>query len=289
MITGSIVAIVTPMKDNLEIDWDAFSRLIEFQIENNTNAIAVLGTTGESATITPKTHIECIKFVVDKVNKRVPVIAGTGANNTVEAVYLAKAAKEVGADLHLSVVPYYNKPNQAGIYAHYMEIANNCELPMLLYNVPGRTVADASVETVVKLSKHKNIIGIKEASTIERCRELLKAVPKDFLVISGEDPINCQIISEGVAGAISVTANVAPKLMSEVCRLAKTDLEKAKLLDEKLSLLHTDLFVEPSPSPTKWALKKMGLIDDNIRLPLVKLSKEGQKVVEKAMRKAEIL
>lgn len=288
MIRGSLVAIITPMTADGGIDWDSFQNLIEFHIANGTNGIVAVGTTGESATLAPETHIACVKFVVDTVAKRVPVIAGTGANNTKEAIHLAQAAQAASVDAHLSVAPYYNKPNQRGLLAHFTAIAESCDLPLILYNVPGRTCSDIHVETVVKLAEIPHIIGIKEASTIERCRDLLAAVPKDFAVYSGDDPINCQIISEGAAGAISVTANVAPKAMSEVCRLAATDFAAAKAIDDKLQALHSDLFVEPSPAATKWALYKMGYINNIIRLPLVELDSQCYPVVEAALTQAGI-
>ncbi len=256
MIKGSLVAIVTPMLADGSIDWD---------------------------------HIRCIEFVVEVTAGRVPVIAGAGANSTKEAIYLANAAKTAGADAQLSVAPYYNKPNQRGILAHYNAITANCDLPLILYNVPGRTCSDIAVETVVELAKNPHIIGIKEASTIERCRELLAACPDDFAIYSGEDPINCQIIAEGAAGAISVTANVAPKAMSEVCRLAAIDFEKAKAIDDTLQALHTDLFIEPSPAPTKWLLSKLGFIENNLRLPLVPLGEDSYAKVTKAAQQANVL
>ncbi len=289
MITGSIVALVTPMNNDLSVSWDTLSNLIEFHIENGTNAIVIIGTTGESATLSHETHIKCFEYAVKVSNNRIPIIAGTGANNTVEAVNLAKAAKLAGANAHLSITPYYNKPNQRGLLAHYTEIADNCDLPMILYNVPGRTACDLKVETILELAKHKNIIGIKEASTKERCFELIEKCPDGFAVYCGEDPVNCEVINAGANGAISVTANVAPKLMSQVCEIAKTDLNKAKELDKKLSSLHTDLFIEPSPAPTKWALERMGLIENNIRLPLVTLAEESYKTVTNALAKADII
>lgn len=288
MITGSLVAIVTPMKADNSIDWDNFRSLIEFHIKNGTDGIVAVGTTGESATLSPETHIQCIEFVVQAVSGRIPVIAGTGANNTSEAIHLANGAKSAGADAHLSVAPYYNKPNQRGILAHYQAIANTCDLPLILYNVPGRTVTDIAVETAIKLAEIPHIIGIKEASTIERCRELLAKAPEGFAVYSGDDPINCEIIAEGAAGAISVTANIAPKAMADACRLAKTDLEAAKAIDQTLAALHKDLFVEPSPAPVKWALSQMGLIDNHIRLPLLPLDEQYYPLITNALAKAGI-
>lgn len=289
MIKGSIVAIVTPMTADHAVDLAAYRALIEFHIKNETSAIVVIGTTGESATIEPKEHIQCIKFVVDTVKKRIPVIAGTGANATKEAIHLAQAAKSVGADAHLSVAPYYNKPNQRGLLAHYRAIADACDLPMILYNVPGRTCSDIAVETAVELAKIPHVIGIKEASTIERCRQLLAACPKDFAIYSGDDPINCQIISEGAAGAISVTANVVPKSMSAVCRLASTDFSAAKAVDDTLQALHKKLFLDPNPSPTKWALSRMGLIENHLRLPLLPLDEQHYAALTDALAQAGVV
>ncbi len=288
MFSGSIVAIVTPMKADLSIDWEGYRKLIEFHIENGTDAIVSVGTTGESATLTHEEHIECIEFSVKVADGRLPIIAGAGSNSTVEAVHLALSAKNAGADAILAVSPYYNKPNQRGLLAHYRAIAESCDLPLILYNVPGRTGSDIAVETAVELAKIPNIIGIKEASTIERCRELLKACPEDFAIYSGDDPINCQIISEGAAGAISVTANLLPKEIAEVCKLAKTDFAKAKQLDDTLQSLHRDLFVEPNPVPVKWAMSRVGLIEPHVRLPLVTLEKSNYATIECAMKDAGI-
>lgn len=289
MITGSIVAIVTPMTADGSVDWAAYRRLIEFHIENGTDAIVSVGTTGESATLSPKEHIQCIEYAVEVADKRIPILAGTGANSTKEAIHLAQAAQSAGVHAHLSVAPYYNKPNQRGLLAHFTAIADACDLPMILYNVPGRTCSDIAVETAVELAKIPHVIGIKEASTIERCRELLAACPKDFAIYSGEDPINCQIISEGAAGAISVTANVAPKAMALVCKLAKSDFNKAKAIDDTLQALHSKLFIEPNPTPTKWALSRMGLIEDSIRLPLLPLHSSYHSEIEDALAQAGIV
>lgn len=288
MITGSMVAIVTPMLADGSVDWEGYRRLIEFHIENGTSAIVAVGTTGESATLSVEEHIECVAFCVKVADGRLPIIAGSGSNSTREAIHFAQTAKEAGATAHLSVAPYYNKPNQRCLLAHFTAIADACDLPMILYNVPGRTCSDITVETAVELAKIPHIIGIKEASTIERCRELLSACPNDFAIYCGEDPINCQIISEGAAGAISVTANVAPKQMAEVCRLAKTDFAQAKTIDDTLQGLHKKLFVECNPIPVKWALARMGLIEDSIRLPLLSLHSDYYADVEKALIQAGI-
>ncbi len=288
MITGSIVAIVTPMKADGSIDWEAYRRLIEFQIESGTDAIVAVGTTGESVTLPVDEHVQCVEFCIKVADGRLPIIAGTGSNDTRHSINTVKAVKAAGATAHLSVAPYYNKPNQRGLLAHFTTIADACDLPMILYNVPGRTCSDIAVETVVELAKIPHIIGIKEASTIERCRELLAVCPKNFAVYSGNDPINCQIISEGAAGAISVTANVAPKKMAEVCRLARNDFAQAKVIDDTLQALHTKLFVEPNPAPVKWALSRMGLIEDSVRLPLLSLHHSYYTEVEDALVQAGI-
>ncbi len=288
MFSGSIVAIVTPMHADHSIDWQTYRQLIEFHIDNGTNAIVSMGTTGESATLSHQEHIDCVKFSVEVANGRIPIIGGSGSNSTAEAIHLAQAVQAAGADAHLSVAPYYNKPNQRGLLAHFSAIAEACDLPMILYNVPGRTGSDIAVETAAELAKIPHIVGIKEASTLERCRELLAACPKDFAVYSGEDPINCQIISEGAAGAISVTANIVPKAMAEVCALAKTDFQAAKQLDDTLQGLHTDLFVEPNPVPVKWAMSQVDLCQEHVRLPLVTLAETNQAVVAAAMKKAGI-
>ncbi len=289
MITGSIVAIATPMKTDASIDWDAFSRLIEYHIVNGTDGIVVAGTTGESATLSPEEHIECIEFVVKQVARRIPVIAGTGANSTTEAIHLAKSAEASGCDAHLSVVPYYNKPTQEGLYQHFLAIADSCELPLILYNVPGRTGCDLLPETVVRLSKVVNIVGIKEASTLERCLELLKVCPKDFYVFSGDDPIALEVVHQGGAGVISVTANIAAKEMSDMIALASSDYQKAKEIDARLQTVHQAMFIESNPTPVKWALYRMGMVEDTIRLPLVTLDKANQPKVEEALTKAKLI
>ncbi|PID66195.1 MAG: 4-hydroxy-tetrahydrodipicolinate synthase [Gammaproteobacteria bacterium] len=288
MITGSIVAIVTPMQADGSVDWAAYRRLIEWHIDSGTSAIVAVGTTGESATLNADEHVRCVEFAVKAADNRIPVLAGTGSNSTREAIYFANMAKAAGAKAHLSVAPYYNKPNQRCLLAHFRAIAEACDLPMILYNVPGRTCSDIAPETVLELAKIPHIVGIKEASTIERCRELLAACPKDFAVYSGDDPINCQIIAEGAAGAISVTANVAPKAMAAVCRLATTDFAKAKAIDNTLQALHNRLFVEPNPVPVKWALSRMGWIEERIRLPLLPLHQSHYAEVEDALSQAGI-
>lgn len=289
MITGSIVAIATPMKSDSSVDWDAFAELIEWQILNGTNGIVVAGTTGESATLSPEEHIHCIEFVVDKVASRVPVIAGTGANSTTEAIHLAKSAEASGCDAHLSVVPYYNKPTQEGLYQHFLAIAESCNLPLILYNVPGRTACDLLPETVLRLSQIKNIVGIKEASTLERCLELIDKCPSEFAIYSGDDPIALEVVHRGGVGVISVTANIAPKQVSDMMALAKTDYTQAKQIDNGLADVHQSMFIEPNPIPVKWALYRMGFIKNSIRLPLVPLSTENQTCVEETLRQANLI
>lgn len=292
MITGSIVALVTPMDRTGNIDWDCLNRLVDFHLEEGTHAIVAVGTSGESPTLEfDSEHLEVIRRVVKRVNGRIPVIAGTGANSTREAIAWTKAAKEVGADACLLVVPYYNKPTQEGLYQHFKAIAEAVDIPQILYNVPGRTVCDMQAETVVRLSQIPNIVGIKDATgDIERGRALLKQVSKDFAVYSGDDAIALDLIIAGGKGNISVTANVAPRAMSELCIAALAgDIVKAQEIDASLAELNKALFVEANPIPVKWALHEMGLIPEGIRLPLTVLSERYHEQVRHAMRQAGIL
>lgn len=292
MITGSIVALVTPMDRTGNIDWDCLNRLVDFHLEEGTHAIVAVGTSGESPTLEfDSEHLEVIRRVVKRVNGRIPVIAGTGANSTREAIAWTKAAKEVGADACLLVVPYYNKPTQEGLYQHFKAIAEAVDIPQILYNVPGRTVCDMQAETVVRLSQIPNIVGIKDATgDIERGRALLKQVSKDFAVYSGDDAIALDLIVAGGKGNISVTANVAPRAMSELCIAALAgDIVKAQEIDASLAELNKALFVEANPIPVKWALHEMGLIPEGIRLPLTVLSERYHEQVRHAMRQAGIL
>lgn len=291
MITGSIVALVTPMDRTGNIDWDCLNRLVDFHLEEGTHAIVAVGTSGESPTLEfDSEHLEVIRRVVKRVNGRIPVIAGTGANSTREAITWTKAAKEVGADACLLVVPYYNKPTQEGLYQHFKAIAEAVDIPQILYNVPGRTVCDMQAETVVRLSQIPNIVGIKDATgDIERGRALLKQVSKDFAVYSGDDSIALDLIIAGGKGNISVTANVAPRAMSELCIAALAgDIVKAQEIDASLAELNKALFVEANPIPVKWALHDMGLIPEGIRLPLTVLSERYHEQVRHAMRQAGI-
>ncbi|MCK9236663.1 MAG: 4-hydroxy-tetrahydrodipicolinate synthase [Thiopseudomonas sp.] len=291
MITGSMVAIVTPMDAQGELDWPALDKLIDFHIQEGTSAIVAVGTTGESATLSVAEHVEVLRRVVKQVNGRIPVIAGTGANCTREAVELTQNAKKVGADACLLVTPYYNKPTQEGLYQHFKHIAEAVDIPQILYNVPGRTVCDMQAETAIRLSAIKNIIGIKEATgDIERAKQIIAGVDSDFLVYSGDDATAYQLMLAGGKGNISVTANVAPRKMSELCRLAMAgEAQAAKELNDSLMPLHEKLFVEANPIPVKWALYEMGLIDKGIRLPLTWLSEQYHEQVRQALRETAIL
>ena len=295
MFRGSMVAIVTPMKAGVrpdtELDSESLERLIEFHIEQGTDVIVSVGTTGESATLTEKEHCAVIKQMVDMVNGRLPVIAGTGANSTIEAIQLTQCAKKAGADACLLVTPYYNKPTQEGLYQHYKAVAETVAIPQILYNVPGRTACDMLPETVIRLSSIDNIIGIKEATAdLSRVRKIKEGTGDDFLLLSGEDITTREFILQGGHGVISVTANVAPKLMHEMCELAlKGDAEGASAIDAKLVGLHKQLFIESNPIPVKWALHKLGLIEAGIRLPLTWMSESAEPGVLDAMKQAGVI
>jgi 4-hydroxy-tetrahydrodipicolinate synthase len=290
-IHGSIPAIVTPMGDDGALDLPALRRLLDWHIVEGSDAIVVVGTTGESPTVDFAEHCQLIETTVQHVAGRVPVIAGTGANATREAIELAQFAKKAGADAHLSVVPYYNKPTQEGLYQHFKTIAEAVDLPMIVYNVPGRTVADLTNDTALRLAQVPGIVGIKDATgDIERGTDLLKRAPGNFAVYSGDDATALALLLLGGAGTISVTANVAPRLMHEMCSAAlKGDLPKARELNFRLLGLHRDLFIEPSPTPTKWALQTMGLIAGGIRLPIMPLSAASHERVRIAMQAAGIV
>lgn len=291
MLTGSLVAIVTPMHADGSIDYDQYKQLIDWHIESGTDAIVAVGTTGESATLSVDEHLNVIKTAVEHVAGRIKVIAGTGANNTHEAIYLAREAQQAGADMTLSVVPYYNKPNQEGIYRHFKTIAEATSIPMILYNVPGRTVADMQPDTALRLSQIDNIVGIKEATgNIGRACYLFKHVPENFAVYSGDDPTAMAFLLCGGHGVISVTANVAPKMFADMCHAAlRGDIAGARSLNDKLQRLHGDLFCEPSPAPTKWALSRIGKISPVCRLPITELTEAGQATVTAAMREAGLI
>jgi 4-hydroxy-tetrahydrodipicolinate synthase len=289
-ILGSIVALVTPMFEDGRIDFDALRKLIDWHIQEGTDCIGVVGTTGESPTVSMQENCEVIRAAVQHAAGRVPIMAGTGANSTAEAIELTRFAKEVGADCHLSVVPYYNKPSQEGIYQHFKAIAAAVDLPMVLYNVPGRTVADMQPETALRLAQLPGVIGIKEATgNIERACVLIKHAPKGFAIYSGDDNTAVALMLLGGHGNVSVTANVAPRLMRELCAAALAgDVKRASAIHLQLLPVHQQLFCEPSPAPTKWALSKLGLCSPFVRLPIVPLTAEGQARVAQAMADARV-
>jgi len=289
-LQGSLVAIVTPMQEDGALDLDAFRRLIDWHIKEGTDGIVAVGTTGESPTVDWDEHNLVIKTAVEHVAGRVPVIAGTGANATSEAIELSAYAREVGADYSLSVVPYYNKPTQEGLYRHFKAIAEAVNLPMIVYNVPGRTVADIQNDTVLRLAQVPNIVGIKDATAnLERGSDLIRRKPRDFRVYSGDDATGLALMLMGGHGVISVTANVAPRLMHEMCSTALSgDVGRAREINHRLLPLHRDLFVEANPIPVKWAVQQMGLIKGGIRLPLTPLSPACHEQVRTAMRHAGI-
>ena len=295
MLRGSMVAIVTPMQAGVApdtaLDRDALKKLIEFHIEQGTDAIVAVGTTGESATLTEPEHCQVIRDTVEFVAGRVPVIAGTGANSTIEAIALTKCAKEAGADACLLVTPYYNKPTQEGLYQHYKAVAEAVDIPQILYNVPGRTACDMLPETIIRLADVDNIIGVKEATAdLQRLADILAGVNDDFLLLSGDDLTSKDFLLQGGHGVISVTANVAPALMHEMCELAMNgDAKGATAVDEKLTGLHQDLFIESNPIPAKWAVYEMGLIQAGIRLPLTWLSEASHARVKAAMQQAGVI
>ncbi|MFO1325052.1 MAG: 4-hydroxy-tetrahydrodipicolinate synthase [Burkholderiales bacterium] len=295
MLTGSLVAIATPMREGGALDLPALRKLIDFHVANGTAGIVVVGTTGESPTVNVDEHCELIKAAVDHAAGRVPVVAGTGANSTSEAIELAAFAAKAGAHSHLSVVPYYNKPTQEGLYRHFRTIAEKVSLPMIVYNVPGRTVADLANETTLRLAGVPGIVGIKDATAdVGRGSELLKALARsghgDFAVYSGDDLTGLPLMLMGGHGVISVTANVAPRLMAQMCAAALAgDVVAARACNDRLLALHRGLFVEANPIPTKWALAEMGLIHNELRLPLVTLSPQYHETVRAALRDAGCL
>lgn len=291
MISGSLVALVTPMDSRGNLDWEALDRLIEFHLAEGTDGIVAVGTSGESATLDFDEHKEVIRRVVDQVAGRIPVIAGTGANSTSEAVRLTEDARSVGADACLLVTPYYNKPTQEGLYQHHRFIAEAVDIPQILYNVPGRTAVDMLPDTVARLADIDNIVGIKEATgDLQRAREVIERVGDRMAVYSGDDPTAVELILLGGKGNISVTANVAPRLMHELCAAAlKGDAETARRLNDALMPLHRQLFIESNPIPAKWALHEMGLIADGLRLPLTSLSPQCRPVVREALQQCGLL
>jgi 4-hydroxy-tetrahydrodipicolinate synthase len=285
-LTGSIVALVTPMQDDGSVDYPTLRKLIDWHITEGTDCIGVVGTTGESPTVNVEEHCEIIRVSVEQAAGRVPIMAGCGANSTAEAIELARFAKKVGADSQLQVVPYYNKPTQEGQYLHFKAIAEAVELPLILYNVPGRSVADMAHDTVMRLAQMPGIVGIKEATgNIERAQWLIKEAPKGFAIYSGDDPTAVALMLCGGHGNVSVTANVAPRLMHELCMAAIAgNVQRAMEIQLQLLPLHRALFVESNPIPVKWAVSRMGLCQDALRLPLTVLTQDNRPVVERAMR-----
>ncbi|WP_294638909.1 4-hydroxy-tetrahydrodipicolinate synthase [uncultured Aquabacterium sp.] len=290
-ISGSIVALVTPFHEDGSVDYDSLRKLIDWHIAEGTNVIGVVGTTGESPTVSVEEHCEIIRVAVEQAKGRVPIMAGAGANSTREAIELSQYAKKVGADCTLQVVPYYNKPTQEGIYAHFKAIAEAVDIPVVLYNVPGRTVADMTPETALRLAQIPGIIGIKEATgNIDRAAWLVRQAPKGFSVFSGDDPTAFALMLLGGHGNISVTANVAPRAMAELCAAAMAkDAARAIELHMQLLPLHKQLFCEPNPIPVKWALTRMGKVGGTLRLPLTELTAGGQQLVEAALRESGVL
>ena len=290
-IVGSIVALVTPMKDDGSVDYPALRRLIDWHIAEGTACLGVVGTTGESPTVDVQEHCEIIRVAVEHAAGRVPVMAGAGANSTREAIELSKFALAVGADCTLQVVPYYNKPTQEGIYRHFRSIAEAVDIPVVLYNVPGRTVADVQHDTVLRLAKVPGIVGIKEASgNIDRAAWLIKEAPRGFSIYSGDDQTAVALMLLGGHGNVSVTANVAPRAMAELCQAAIAgDATRAREVHLRLLALHRQLFAEPNPIPVKWALARLGRCGPALRLPLVGLSKSQQAPLESALREAGLL
>ncbi|WP_066567349.1 4-hydroxy-tetrahydrodipicolinate synthase [Snodgrassella sp. CFCC 13594] len=291
MLTGSLVAIVTPLHEDGSVDYEQFKQLIDWHIASGTDGIVAVGTTGESATLGVDEHLKVIETAVQHAAGRIKIIAGTGANNTREAVHLSQEAEQAGADMTLSVVPYYNKPSQEGIYRHFKTIANATAIPMILYNVPGRTVADMQPDTVLRLAEIDNIIGVKEATgNLGRACYLIKHAPKNFAIYSGDDPSALGFLLCGGHGVISVTANVAPQSFADMCHAAiKGDIATARAINDKLQGLHTDLFCEPSPAAVKWALAQLGKIRPISRLPIIELSAAGQAKTLAAMQAAELI
>ncbi len=290
-ITGSIVALITPMHADGSVDYDALRKLIDWQIAEGTHCIGVVGTTGESPTVDVEEHREIIRVTVEQTAGRVPVMAGCGANSTTEAIELSQYARKVGADCTLQVVPYYNKPTQEGIYQHFKKIVESVDIPVVLYNVPGRTVADMVPETTLRLAEIPGVIGVKEATAnLERAAWLIKQAPKGFGIYSGDDATAVLLMLLGGHGNISVTANVAPRAMAQLCEAAiARDTARAVELHMQLLPLHKHLFVEPNPIPVKWALARMGKAGGTLRLPLTELSESARPVVEAALRETGVL
>jgi len=290
MVSGSIVAIITPMQEDGSLDIPRFKSLIDFHIAEGTDAIVVVGTTGESPTVDFDEHKQLIRVAVEHSAGRIPIIAGTGANSTAEAIELSESAQKAGARASLSVVPYYNKPGQEGLYRHFRTIAERVDIPLILYNVPSRTVADIANDTVLRLAQVPNIVGIKDATgNMERASDLLRRAPKEFSLYSGDDASGLALMLLGGKGIISVTANVAARSMHEMCAAALAgDVARARMLNEKLLPLHQKLFVEANPIPVKWAAAQMGLVGAGIRLPLTPLGAQHHETIRGALREAGI-
>ena len=291
MITGSLVAIVTPMQEDGSLDLDGMRRLVDFHVQEGTDAIVVVGTTGESPTVNVEEHHTLIQVVVDHAAGRIPVIAGTGANSTAEAIEMTHFAQKAGADAALSVVPYYNKPTQEGLYRHFKAIAEAVDIPVILYNVPGRTVADLGNETALRLAQIPNVVGIKDATgNVDRFSELIARAPEGFAIYSGDDSSACALMMLGGQGNVSVVANIAPRMMHEMCAAALSgDFVKARALNFRMLGLHRHLFCEANPIPVKWACQQLGLMASGIRLPLTPLSADCHERVRGAMRQAGLL
>lgn len=290
MLTGSLVALVTPMLEDGSLDLEGFRQLIDWHVAEGSDALVIVGTTGESPTVSPEEHCLLIKTAVEQAAGRIPVVAGTGANSTAEAIELSRCAKQAGAVAGLSVAPYYNKPTQEGLYRHFRTIAETVDLPMILYNVPGRTASDIANDTVLRLAQVPGIVGIKDATgNIERGSDLIRRAPPDFAVFSGDDASALALMLLGGKGVISVTANVAPRAMHELCAAALAgDLQRARSINFRLLPLHQKLFLEANPIPVKWALAEMGRIRPGIRLPLTPLSEPHHAALRAALAEAGI-
>lgn len=291
MLTGSLVALITPMHADGSVDFERLNTLIDWHIANGTDGIVAVGTTGETATLSVQEHLKVMEATIKHVNKRIPVIAGTGANNTKEAIELSKSAEQLGADYTLSVVPYYNKPSQEGMYQHFKAIAEATSIPMIVYNVPGRTVVNMSNETILRLAQLPNIVGVKEASgDVARDISLINSVPEGFAVYSGDDPTGLPFMLCGGHGVISVAANVAPKLFAQMCRAAiNGDIAQAKKLNEQLIPIYNVMFCEPSPAAPKWAVAQLGLCEEYVRLPIVPLTAASHEKVQAALKAAQLI
>jgi len=293
MFKGSNVALITPFKDN-KLDVESYIKLIHFHLKNGTNGLVPAGTTGESPTLNHDEHQKVIEICIKESNGKIPVIAGTGSNSTAEAISLTKHAEKVGADGVLVVTPYYNKPTQEGLYQHYKAINDNTSLPIIIYNIPSRCVIDMSVETMARLFELKNIAGVKDATgDLNRLDQQLKKMGPEFILLTGEDGLAFEFNKRGGVGCISVTANIAPKLCSEMQKYSKSrsnnEIKEAEKIDQILQPLHKSLFIESNPAPVKYAAKILGLCDDEIRLPLVKIKKETQEKIKKALTTAQLI